>query len=82
MDFGGQFVTILAGVRTVYPRVADLQRARREGQGRSSLKAMVIKVLEVDKQGCIRLSMKAVAEGEGLSVEDRIKVPETMQCWA
>jgi polyribonucleotide nucleotidyltransferase len=28
-----------------------------------------IKVLEVDKQGRIRLSMKAIEEGEGVAVE-------------
>ena len=65
MDFGA-FVTILPGKDGLVhvsqisnDRVEKVSDALKEGD------VVKVKVLEVDKQGRIRLSMKAVAEGEG-----------------
>ena len=65
MDFGA-FVTILPGKDGLVhvsqisnDRVEKVSDALKEGD------VVKVKVLEVDKQGRIRLSMKAVTEGEG-----------------
>jgi polyribonucleotide nucleotidyltransferase len=44
-------------------RVEKVSEALKEGD------VVKVKVLEVDKQGRIRLSIKAVEEGEGVSAE-------------
>ena len=69
MDFGA-FVTILPGKDGLVhvsqisnDRVEKVSDALKEGD------VVKVKVLEVDKQGRIRLSMKAVEEGEGVSAE-------------
>ncbi len=69
MDFGA-FVTILPGKDGLVhvsqisnERVEKVSDVLKEGD------VVKVKVLEVDKQGRIRLSMKAVAEGEGVSAE-------------
>ena len=69
MDFGA-FVTILPGKDGLVhvsqisnDRVEKVSDALKEGD------VVKVKVLEVDKQGRIRLSMKAVAEGEGIAGE-------------
>ena len=69
MDFGA-FVTILPGKDGLVhvsqissDRVEKVSDVLKEGD------VVKVKVLEVDKQGRIRLSMKAVAEGEGVAAE-------------
>ena len=69
MDFGA-FVTILPGKDGLVhvsqisnDRVEKVSDALKEGD------VVKVKVLEVDKQGRIRLSMKAVEEGEGVAAE-------------
>ena len=69
MDFGA-FVTIAPGKDGLVhvsqissDRVEKVSDVLKEGD------IVKVKVLEVDKQGRIRLSMKAVAEGEGISAE-------------
>ncbi len=69
MDFGA-FVTILPGKDGLVhvsqisnERVEKVSDVLKEGD------VVKVKVLEVDKQGRIRLSMKAVAEGEGTPAE-------------
>ena len=69
MDFGA-FVTILPGKDGLVhvsqisnDRVEKVSDALKEGD------VVKVKVLEVDKQGRIRLSIKAVEEGEGVSAE-------------
>ena len=69
MDFGA-FVTILPGKDGLVhvsqissDRVEKVSDVLKEGD------LVKVKVLEVDKQGRIRLSMKAVEEGEGVSAE-------------
>jgi polyribonucleotide nucleotidyltransferase len=65
MDFGA-FVTILPG-RDGLVHVSQISSERVEKVSDKLKEGDVVrvKVLEVDKQGRIRLSMKAVAEGEG-----------------
>ena len=69
MDFGA-FVTISPGKDGLVhvsqisnERVEKVSDVLKEGD------MVKVKVLEVDKQGRIRLSMKAVEEGEGVSAE-------------
>ena len=69
MDFGA-FVTIAPGKDGLVhvsqisnDRVEKVSDALKEGD------VVKVKVLEVDKQGRIRLSIKAVEEGEGVSAE-------------
>ena len=69
MDFGA-YVTILPGKDGLVhvsqisnDRVEKVSDALKEGD------VVKVKVLEVDKQGRIRLSIKAVEEGEGVSAE-------------
>ena len=69
MDFGA-FVTILPGKDGLVhvsqisnERVEKVSDVLKEGD------MVKVKVLEVDKQGRIRLSIKAVEEGEGVSAE-------------
>ncbi|PPT90822.1 polyribonucleotide nucleotidyltransferase [Xanthomonas theicola] len=69
MDFGA-FVTILPGKDGLVhvsqissDRVEKVSDVLKEGD------LVKVKVLEVDKQGRIRLSMKAVEEGEGMTAE-------------
>ena len=69
MDFGA-FVTISPGKDGLVhvsqisnDRVEKVSDVLKEGD------VVKVKVLEVDKQGRIRLSMKAVAEGEGVAAE-------------
>ena len=69
MDFGA-FVTIAPGKDGLVhvsqissDRVEKVSDVLKEGD------IVKVKVLEVDKQGRIRLSMKAVEEGEGVAVE-------------
>jgi polyribonucleotide nucleotidyltransferase len=69
MDFGA-FVTIAPGKDGLVhvsqisaDRVEKVSDVLKEGD------VVKVKVLEVDKQGRIRLSMKAVEEGEGVSAE-------------
>ena len=69
MDFGA-FVTILPGKDGLVhvsqisnDRVEKVSDTLKEGD------VVKVKVLEVDKQGRIRLSIKAVEEGEGVSAE-------------
>ena len=69
MDFGA-FVTILPGKDGLVhvsqisnDRVEKVSDVLKEGD------VVKVKVLEVDKQGRIRLSIKAVEEGEGVSAE-------------
>ena len=69
MDFGA-FVTILPGKDGLVhvsqissDRVEKVSDVLKEGD------LVKVKVLEVDKQGRIRLSMKAVEEGEGVAAE-------------
>jgi polyribonucleotide nucleotidyltransferase len=69
MDFGA-FVTILPGKDGLVhvsqissDRVEKVSDVLKEGD------LVKVKVLEVDKQGRIRLSMKAVEEGEGVTAE-------------
>jgi len=66
MDFGA-FVTILPGKDgLVHVSQISSERVERVGDKLKEGDVVKVKVLEVDKQGRIRLSMKAVAEGEGI----------------
>jgi len=69
MDFGA-FVTILPGKDgLVHVSQISNERVEKVSDKLKEGDVVKVKVLEVDKQGRIRLSMKAVAEGEGLSAE-------------
>ena len=69
MDFGA-FVTILPGKDgLVHVSQISNERVEKVSDKLKEGDVVKVKVLEVDKQGRIRLSMKAVAEGEGLSGE-------------
>ena len=65
MDFGA-FVTILPGKDgLVHVSQISNERVEKVSDKLKEGDVVRVKVLEVDKQGRIRLSMKAVAEGEG-----------------
>ncbi len=65
MDFGA-FVTIAPGKDgLVHVSQISNERVEKVGDVLKEGDIVKVKVLEVDKQGRIRLSMKAVAEGEG-----------------
>ena len=65
MDFGA-FVNILPGKDgLVHISQISEERVEKVGDKLSEGQMVKVKVLEVDKQGRIRLSMKAVGEGEG-----------------
>jgi polyribonucleotide nucleotidyltransferase len=65
MDFGA-FVTILPGKDgLVHVSQISSERVEKVGDKLKEGDVVKVKVLEVDKQGRIRLSMKAVEEGEG-----------------
>ena len=65
MDFGA-FVTILPGKDgLVHVSQISSDRVEKVGDVLKEGDVVKVKVLEVDKQGRIRLSMKAVEEGEG-----------------
>ncbi len=67
MDFGA-FVTILPGKDgLVHVSQISSERVEKVSDKLSEGDVVKVKVLEVDKQGRIRLSMKAVEEGEGAS---------------
>jgi len=69
MDFGA-FVTILPGKDgLVHVSQISSERVEKVGDKLKEGDVVKVKVLEVDKQGRIRLSMKAVEEGEGTSAE-------------
>ncbi|MET0548303.1 MAG: polyribonucleotide nucleotidyltransferase [Xanthomonas sp.] len=69
MDFGA-FVTILPGKDgLVHVSQISAERVEKVGDVLKEGDLVKVKVLEVDKQGRIRLSMKAVEEGEGVSAE-------------
>ena len=69
MDFGA-FVTILPGKDgLVHVSQISSDRVEKVGDVLKEGDVVKVKVLEVDKQGRIRLSMKAVEEGEGASAE-------------
>jgi polyribonucleotide nucleotidyltransferase len=69
MDFGA-FVTILPGKDgLVHVSQISSERVEKVSDKLKEGDLVKVKVLEVDKQGRIRLSMKAVAEGEGLAGE-------------
>ena len=69
MDFGA-FVTILPGKDgLVHVSQISSERVERVGDKLKEGDVVKVKVLEVDKQGRIRLSMKAVEEGEGAVAE-------------
>ncbi|GMR27834.1 MULTISPECIES: polyribonucleotide nucleotidyltransferase [Stenotrophomonas] len=69
MDFGA-FVTILPGKDgLVHVSQISSERVEKVGDKLKEGDVVKVKVLEVDKQGRIRLSMKAVEEGEGASAE-------------
>ncbi|WP_182656639.1 polyribonucleotide nucleotidyltransferase [Stenotrophomonas lacuserhaii] len=69
MDFGA-FVTILPGKDgLVHVSQISSDRVEKVGDVLKEGDVVKVKVLEVDKQGRIRLSMKAVEEGEGVSAE-------------
>ena len=69
MDFGA-FVTILPGKDgLVHVSQISNDRVEKVGDVLKEGDIVKVKVLEVDKQGRIRLSMKAVAEGEGVAAE-------------
>ncbi|MGN6153547.1 MAG: polyribonucleotide nucleotidyltransferase [Lysobacteraceae bacterium] len=69
MDFGA-FVTILPGKDgLVHVSQISSERVEKVSDKLKEGDVVKVKVLEVDKQGRIRLSMKAVADGEGLSGE-------------
>ncbi len=69
MDFGA-FVTILPGKDgLVHVSQISSERVEKVSDKLKEGDVVKVKVLEVDKQGRIRLSMKAVAEGEGLAGE-------------
>ncbi|MCW9021555.1 MAG: polyribonucleotide nucleotidyltransferase [Sedimenticola sp.] len=65
MDFGA-FVTILPG-RDGLVHISQIceERVEKVSDKLSEGDVVKVKVLEVDKQGRVRLSMKAIAEGEG-----------------
>jgi len=66
MDFGA-FVTIAPGKDgLVHVSQISNERVERVGDKLKEGDLVKVKVLEVDKQGRIRLSMKAVEEGEGV----------------
>jgi len=67
MDFGA-FVNILPGKDgLVHISQISEQRVQNVADELSEGQMVKVKVLEVDKQGRIRLSMKAVAEGEAVT---------------
>ncbi|GAB3060432.1 polyribonucleotide nucleotidyltransferase [Stenotrophomonas tumulicola] len=69
MDFGA-FVTILPGKDgLVHVSQISSERVEKVGDKLKEGDVVKVKVLEVDKQGRIRLSMKAVEEGEGVVAE-------------
>lgn len=69
MDFGA-FVTILPGKDgLVHVSQISSDRVEKVGDVLKEGDVVKVKVLEVDKQGRIRLSMKAVEEGEAASAE-------------
>ncbi|OBU70396.1 polyribonucleotide nucleotidyltransferase [Stenotrophomonas maltophilia] len=69
MDFGA-FVTILPGKDgLVHVSQISSERVEKVGDKLKEGDVVKVKVLEVDKQGRIRLSMKAVEEGEGATAE-------------
>ncbi|GHB94954.1 polyribonucleotide nucleotidyltransferase [Thermomonas carbonis] len=69
MDFGA-FVTIAPGKDgLVHVSQISNDRVEKVGDVLKEGDVVKVKVLEVDKQGRIRLSMKAVAEGEGVAAE-------------
>ncbi|MCE7031581.1 polyribonucleotide nucleotidyltransferase [Lysobacter sp. GX 14042] len=69
MDFGA-FVTILPGKDgLVHVSQISSERVEKVSDKLKEGDVVKVKVLEVDKQGRIRLSMKAVEEGEGASAE-------------
>ena len=69
MDFGA-FVTILPGKDgLVHVSQISNERVEKVSDKLKEGDLVKVKVLEVDKQGRIRLSMKAVEEGEGVTVE-------------
>ncbi|MGR4897316.1 polyribonucleotide nucleotidyltransferase [Stenotrophomonas sp. LARHCG68] len=69
MDFGA-FVTILPGKDgLVHVSQISSERVEKVGDKLKEGDVVKVKVLEVDKQGRIRLSMKAVEEGEGTPAE-------------
>ncbi|MGE8210899.1 MAG: polyribonucleotide nucleotidyltransferase [Stenotrophomonas rhizophila] len=69
MDFGA-FVTILPGKDgLVHVSQISSDRVEKVGDVLKEGDVVKVKVLEVDKQGRIRLSMKAVEEGEGAVAE-------------
>jgi polyribonucleotide nucleotidyltransferase len=66
MDFGA-FVTIAPGKDgLVHVSQISNERVERVADKLKEGDVVKVKVLEVDKQGRIRLSMKAVEEGEGV----------------
>jgi len=69
MDFGA-FVTILPGKDgLVHVSQISNERVEKVSDKLKEGDVVKVKVLEVDKQGRIRLSMKAVEEGEGATAE-------------
>jgi len=69
MDFGA-FVTILPGKDgLVHVSQISSERVEKVSDKLKEGDVVKVKVLEVDKQGRIRLSMKAVEEGEGTPAE-------------
>lgn len=69
MDFGA-FVTILPGKDgLVHVSQISSDRVEKVGDALKEGDVVKVKVLEVDKQGRIRLSMKAVEEGDAVSAE-------------
>jgi polyribonucleotide nucleotidyltransferase len=69
MDFGA-FVTILPGKDgLVHVSQISNERVEKVSDKLKEGDVVKVKVLEVDKQGRIRLSMKAVEEGEGAAAE-------------
>ncbi len=69
MDFGA-FVTIMPGKDgLVHVSQISSERVEKVGDKLKEGDVVKVKVLEVDKQGRIRLSMKAVEEGEGTPAE-------------
>jgi len=69
MDFGA-FVTILPGKDgLVHVSQISSERVEKVGDKLKEGDVVKVKVLEVDKQGRIRLSMKAVEEGDAVSAE-------------
>jgi len=69
MDFGA-FVTILPGKDgLVHVSQISNERVEKVSDKLKEGDMVKVKVLEVDKQGRIRLSMKAVEEGEGVPAE-------------